>query len=181
MITANYFGTLLNDSYSYDIPISATIKTIQPISKTPAVTLQPAVNASVLSSTNSTAMISVSSMVIDVYGAPFSSANISVNGVKTAQTNANGYFYLNVRPTDIITVTYIGNMDMQYTASNLPKQILLSTTAEQLAEVVVKPKPKPVTPPETKPTNWLLWIGLGVGAIAVFKKFGSKKVVKATI
>lgn len=105
-------------------------------------------------------------------------ANVSVNGVPTAQTNANGSVQLpNIPPDATIKITHIGYEDYVKTAPNIAPIIYLQPHVEQLKEVLIVKK-KIIAP---KSNNWLWWL-LAVGAFGIYQysKTGSK-VVKAKI
>lgn len=105
-------------------------------------------------------------------------ANITIDGIGKAQTNANGYVVVpNVLPTSMVKISYVGYEDYVVQASQLPAKVIMKTTALQLPEVVIPNNfKKPVS------NNWMWWLVGAVGAVGIYKysKTGSK-VVKAKI
>jgi hypothetical protein len=87
--------------------------------------------------------------------------------------------------TDTVKISYVGLGEVVYTAGSLPNTIQLKSVAIQLQSVIInipkKPTPTAETPTVPKPTNWLLWGSLGMAGILLYKKYGSKAVVKAKI
>lgn len=129
-------------------------------------TLQATNNEAVVIPSNNS--MKITSMLIDVLGKAIAFANIAVNGVPTAQTNASGIVTIaNLKPTDILTFSYIGYETQTFVASQIPEKITLKEGSIMLDDVAITPtiKPKP-----TKKTNWFLLLLLGGGTAYVINK-----------
>lgn len=167
-----FFQDLLNESKDLYQPWLIKTLPLAPIKV-------PTIVATIQSNTNITAL------VLDEFGGPLPYANIAINGVPTAQTNTAGVFFINsISPLATIKVSYVGLADATFIASSLPSRINMKTTAIQLEGVVITIPKKPITttPITSKePTNWLLWLSLGMAGILVYKKFATGAVVKAKI
>lgn len=105
-------------------------------------------------------------------------ANISVNGVATAQTDGNGFVILpNIAIDSIIKVSFIGYDEFISTASQIPNRVVLKKGALALKEVVVINNYK-----KPKSNNWLWLLAGGITALGIYKYSNTgAKVVKAKI
>jgi hypothetical protein len=103
-------------------------------------------------------------------------ANISVNGIATAQTDEKGKVTLPNIPTNAdIIVSYIGYDNFQAQASNITSSVVINEGATPIDEVNVFTK--------KKPSNTWLWILVGLGAAYSAYSYSNSgaKVVKAKI
>ncbi|SDZ90792.1 hypothetical protein SAMN05443667_101248 [Flavobacterium gillisiae] len=170
MVQAQYFGDLLEWSDDLYRPIT-----------TPTIKYTPTVFQTAIATPVKPALITISATVLDEFGKPTPDANISVSGVGVATTNLNGIFAIkNVASNALIKVTYIGMENYEMEASLLPATIQMRTTAEGLADVVVKNNyKKPVS--NDKLGTWLFWFSaIGTGVL-LYKKYGTSKTIKAKI
>lgn len=107
-------------------------------------------------------------------------ATITVNGVSTAQSDANGSVFLpSVNQNDEIKITYTGYGDVIFKAAKAPQEITLTTTA-----AAIIPNPASVIPPkpvQTKKTNWFALLLLTGATVAVVKKMSKPKTAKVKI
>ena len=82
----------------------------------------------------------ITGRVIDDTGEPLIGVTISVRGTsKGTISDVDGNFSLQVLPSDVITVSYIGYNPMEYSASLLGEgsQIILDQTSQRIKEVTV--------------------------------------------
>ena len=113
-------------------------------------------------------------------------ANIAVNGVAVAQTNANGMVTLpNYNPEAMIKISYVGYEDYIVKASAIVNaKVVLKSSPVALKEVVVTNNYKKPTAPGAIATSntWMyLLVGLiGAAGLYAYSSKGSK-VVKAKL
>lgn len=154
-MATNIFSSLLYDSNSLYQPLGSYSSNV---------------GASVAPATK----MNLTAVVFASDGETLPAANISVNGVPKTQTNSNGVFTLyNILSTDSIKVTYIGQKDYEVKALDFPNSIEMRESAEGLKEVIITAA--------KKPTNWLLWLGIGTVGFLAYQKYGAKAPIKAKL
>lgn len=115
--------------------------------------------------------ISIKAQVFDEFKNPHPLANIAIDGKPVATTDNNGFFNIpNVSNKSIVTISYVGLKPVQYPAFQLPKQIFMEVSRDQLPGVTIVN--------QFKKSNWLLWmgvVGLGIAAFAGKKTIQYKR------
>lgn len=103
-----------------------------------AAAITSSANSSITAIQQSTDAITVTGTVVDENGDPMVGASVRVSGSGTGTaTNIDGRFDLSCKPSDMISISYIGYMTKEIKADKVGKTISLEPNQEILDEVVV--------------------------------------------
>lgn len=125
--------------------------------------------------------ITINTRVTDEFGSPVANAHLSIPNGNGATTNSNGYASLTGNAYDLLTISHVGKTSAQFTLQETPRLVELKERYENLDEVVITAKNKPIITDPSLPKYFIPAIGGLALLMILMSASSSSKPEKVTL